>query len=107
MSNNGGDNFLVGFFVGAAIGVMGTLLLAPKARKELQDTLAEEGKKLRDKAEGTLSELRERGEEIYDRGQAAYGEAAEGVKKAARTGEAAYGEAAEGAKKAARSFSKN
>ncbi len=107
MSNNSGDNFLVGFFVGAAIGVMGALLLAPKARKELQDTLAEEGKKLRDKAESTLSELRERGEELYGQGQAAYGEAAEGVAKASRTGESAYGEAAEGVKKAARSFSKN
>jgi gas vesicle protein len=85
MSNNGGDHFLVGFFVGAAIGVMGTLLLAPKARREIQDTLAEEGKKLREKAEGTLSELRERGEDIQSRGEAAYTEAAEGVKKAARS----------------------
>ena len=107
MSNNGGDNFLVGFFVGAAIGVMGTLLLAPKARKELQDTLAQEGEKLKQKAEDTLSELRERGEDLYGRGQAAYAEAAEGAKKAAQTSQEAYGEAAEGVKKAARSFSKN
>ena len=94
MSNNSGDNFLVVFFVGAAIGVMGALLLAPKVRKELQDTWSEEGKKLRDKAESTLSELRERGEKLYGQGQAVYGESA-------------YGEAAEGLKKAARSFSKN
>ncbi len=107
MSNNSGDNFLVGFFVGAAIGVMGALLLAPKARKELQDTLAEEGKKLRDKAQGALSELREQGEETYGRGQEAFGEASEGVKKAARTSQEAYGEASDGVKKAARSFSKN
>ena len=49
-SDNGGANFLVGFFVGAAMGVMGALLLAPKSGRELRDELVDEGRKLRDRA---------------------------------------------------------
>lgn len=85
MSNEGGGaNFLVGLFVGAAMGAMGALLLAPKARKEIEDTLAEEGRKLREKAEGKISELRDSGEDIVGRSREAYSETAQGVKKAAR-----------------------
>ena len=40
-SDNGGANFLVGFFVGAAMGVMGALLLAPKSGRELREELAD------------------------------------------------------------------
>jgi gas vesicle protein len=85
MSNEGGGaNFLVGLLVGAAMGAMGALLLAPKARKEIEDTLTEEGRKLREKAEGKLSELREAGEELVGRSRDAYSETAQGVKKGAR-----------------------
>ncbi|MGH9461886.1 MAG: YtxH domain-containing protein [Vicinamibacteria bacterium] len=85
MSNEGGGaNFLVGLFVGAALGVMAALLLAPKARKEIEDKLAEEGRKLREKAEAKLADLRGAGEDLAGRSREAYSETAQGVKKAAR-----------------------
>ncbi len=49
-SENGGSNFLAGFLVGAALGAIAALLLAPKSGRELRESLAEEGKKLRDRA---------------------------------------------------------
>lgn len=86
MSNEGGGaNFLVGLLVGAAMGAMGALLLAPKARKEIEDTLSEEGRKLREKAEGKLAEIREVSEDLVGKSREAYSETAQGVKKAARS----------------------
>ncbi len=86
MSNEGGGaNFLVGLLVGAAMGAMGALLLSPKARKEVEDTLTEEGKKLREKAEGKLAEIRAASEDLVGRGREAYSETAQGVKEAARS----------------------
>jgi gas vesicle protein len=49
-SDNGGGNFLAGFLVGAALGAIAALLLAPKSGKELRESLSEEGKRLRDRA---------------------------------------------------------
>lgn len=49
-SDNGGANFLAGFLVGATLGAIAALLLAPKSGKELRESLAEEGKKIRDRA---------------------------------------------------------
>jgi gas vesicle protein len=49
-SEGNGGNFLAGFLVGAALGAIAALLLAPKSGKELREALAEEGKKLRDRA---------------------------------------------------------
>jgi gas vesicle protein len=49
-SDNGGANFLAGFLVGATVGAIAALLLAPKSGRELRESLAEEGKKLRDRA---------------------------------------------------------
>lgn len=66
------------------MGAMGALLLAPKARREIEATLSEEGRKLRERAEGKLAELRESGEDLVGRGREAYSETAQGVKKAAR-----------------------
>jgi gas vesicle protein len=64
---------------------MGALLLSPKARKEIEDTLTEEGKKLREKAEGKLAEIREASEDLVGKSREAYSETAQGVKKAARS----------------------
>jgi len=86
MSNErGGGKFLVGLLIGAAVGAMGALLLAPKARKEIRDTLAAEGKKLWETAEGKLAELRDRKGDLYERSREAFAETKEGVKKAARS----------------------
>jgi len=49
-SDNGGGNFLAGFLVGATIGAIAALLLAPKSGRELRESLTEEGKKLKDQA---------------------------------------------------------
>jgi len=90
MSNdNGGANFLVGFFVGAAMGVMGALLLAPKSGRELRETLADEGRKLRDRASEESRRVRERSEELIgevrERGGAAYQKTREGINETSET----------------------
>jgi hypothetical protein len=52
MSNdNGGYGFVAGFFLGAALGAVTALLFAPMTGRELQETLAEERRKLREKAD--------------------------------------------------------
>ena len=82
-SDNGGANFLVGFFVGAAMGVMGALLLAPKSGRDLREGLVDEGRKLRDRAADEGRRVRERSEEVADdllqRGEAAYQKGREGI----------------------------
>ena len=62
---NGGYNFLAGFFVGAALGAMAALLFTPKTGKEMRDTLSEEGRRLRDKTDQAVTDLKGRGEEVY------------------------------------------
>ena len=94
-SDNGGANFLVGFFVGAAMGVMGALLLAPKSGRELRGELADEGRRLRDRAldearavkertEEVASELKNRGEAAYQKGREGLNETTGAAKKAAK-----------------------
>lgn len=94
-NDNSGANFLVGFFVGAAMGVMGALLLAPKSGRELREELADEGRKLRDRAvdesrrvrertEEVASEIRHRGEAAYQKGREGLSETKESAKKAAK-----------------------
>lgn len=82
--SNGGESFVAGFFAGAAFGAVAALLLTPKTGKEMRETLVEEGKRLKERTEGTLSELREKEEEVYEKAREALSETAEGVKKAAR-----------------------
>ena len=92
---NGGYNFLAGFFVGTALGAMAALLLTPKTGKEMRDTLSEEGRRLKERTDRTVTDLGKRGEEYYgkargvvtdttERAKEAISETTEGVKKAAR-----------------------
>ena len=94
-SDNNGANFLVGFFVGAAMGVMGALLLAPKSGRELREELVDEGRRLRDRAvdegrrvrertEEVASDIRARGEAAYQKGREGLSETAESAKKTAK-----------------------
>ena len=94
-SDNNGANFLVGFFVGAAMGVMGALLLAPKSGRELREELVDEGRKLRDRAvdegkrvrertEEVASDIRQRGEAAYQKGREGLAETTEAAKKTAK-----------------------
>lgn len=88
-SDNGGANFLVGFFVGAAMGAMGALLLAPKSGRELRETLADEGRRLRERARDESRRVRERSEELIgevrDRSGAAYQKTREGISETSET----------------------
>jgi gas vesicle protein len=88
-SENGGANFLVGFFVGAAMGAMGALLLAPKSGRELRESLVDESKRLRDRAVEEGRRARERSEELVgdvrSRGTAAYDKAREGLTETSQT----------------------
>lgn len=88
-TDNSGANFLVGFFVGAAMGVMGALLLAPKSGRELREELVDEGRKLRDRAVDDARRARERTEEvageIRQRGEAAFQKGREGVAETTQT----------------------
>lgn len=88
-TDNSGANFLVGFFVGAAMGVMGALLLAPKSGRELREELVDEGRKLRDRAVDDARRARERTEEvageIKTRGEAAFQKGREGVAETTET----------------------
>lgn len=89
MSN--GSGFVVGFFMGGAMGAMAALLLAPKSGREIREELLERGEELRgrgeqlrDRAYGTARELRSRGEQAAEKTRQTAREAAEGVKQAAR-----------------------
>ena len=94
-TDNGGANFLGGFFVGAAMGVMGALLLAPKSGRELRGELADEGRRIRDRAldearaakertEGVATDLRSKGEAAYQKGREGLSETTGAAKKAAK-----------------------
>lgn len=88
-SDNSGANFLVGFFVGAAMGVMGALLLAPKSGRELREELVDEGRRLRERAIDEGRRVRERTSEvasdIRQRGEAAYQKSREGINETSET----------------------
>jgi gas vesicle protein len=84
---DGGSSFACGLLTGAALGVMGALLLAPKSGAELRFGLAEGRRRLRETRERTLSELRESGHELhdaYDKALGALYDAVDDVKEAAR-----------------------
>lgn len=82
-SDNGGANFLVGFFVGAAMGAMGALLLAPKSGRELRESLVDEGKRLKERAVEEGRRVRERSEavvaDVRERGETAFERTREGI----------------------------
>jgi gas vesicle protein len=84
-SSNGGYSFVAGFFLGSALGAAVALLIAPKSGRELRESFAEEGKKLKQTTSRNVSELREKSGELYGKAREAIHETAGGVKKAART----------------------
>lgn len=82
-----GSSFTCGLLLGAVVGAMGALLLAPKSGVELRLGLSESRRKLRETKDRTLSELRESGVELYEAYDKALGalyDAVEDVKEAAR-----------------------
>ena len=94
-TDNSGANFMVGLLIGAAMGAMGALLLAPKSGKELRADLREGGQKLkeravdesravRDQLKETAEDIQERGRRVVDTTKAGGGEAIDAVKKTAK-----------------------
>lgn len=94
-AENGGANFMVGLFIGAAMGAMGALLLAPKSGKELRADLKEEGQKLkertvketraiRDQVREAAEDLQERSRQVVDTTRTGGSEAMDAVKKTAK-----------------------
>ena len=87
IDRTGCSEFLAGFFVGAAMGSMAALLLAPKSGPELRRGLTAGGEKLRDTTSRTVSELRgssHDAREAFERAREALVDAAEGLKQATR-----------------------
>jgi gas vesicle protein len=85
---NSGSSFTCGLLLGAVLGAMGAVLLAPKSGVELRFGLAEGRRRLRETKDRTLSELRESGLEVYEAYDKALGalyDAVEDVKDAARS----------------------
>lgn len=83
-----GSSFTCGLLLGAVVGAMGALLLAPKSGAELRYGLSESRRRLRETKDRTLAELRESGLEVYDAYDKALGalyDAVEDVKEAARS----------------------
>lgn len=106
-NDNDGSGFLSGFFMGAIMGVMATLLLAPKTGREFRDSLTEETKrrraqlvreaeKLRSQAEETLADLRERGDDAYGKAREGLVEMAETAKRTAQEVKRALAASGEG-----------
>lgn len=94
-NENGGSGFLTGFLMGAIIGTMAALLLAPKSGREFRESMTEETKKrreqlmreaerLRARAEETLADLRERGDAAYGKARGGLMEMAETARKTAQ-----------------------
>lgn len=87
MSDRTGSNFLAGFFIGAAMGSMAAILLAPKSGPELRRGFTEGGERLRETTARTASELRasrEDAREAFERARDALTEAVEGLKEATK-----------------------
>lgn len=59
------ETFLVGGAVGAVVGVIAALLLAPKSGKELRDVLGDKYELVRDQAEKFLSQASDKGKNAW------------------------------------------
>jgi gas vesicle protein len=82
---SGGYGFVAGLFLGAALGAVTALLFAPMTGRELKETLAEERRKLREKTDRAIADLRRRGDDLVERTRKATAQTAEGVSQAKET----------------------
>jgi len=72
MSNDGDErnvalNFLAGMGVGALLGAVAALLLAPKSGKETRDDIKSAAEDLKEKADKVIHDLSESSEELVKR----------------------------------------
>jgi gas vesicle protein len=83
MESNGGYGFVSGLFIGATLGAMAALLLAPKSGREVRADLYAGGERLKSRASSKASDLVGRGEAAIEMAKDAARETADGVKRGA------------------------
>ena len=83
MESNEGYGFVSGLFIGATLGAMAALLLAPKSGREVREELYAGGARLRNRASSKASDLMGRGEAVIETAKDAARETADGVKRGA------------------------
>lgn len=84
----GASSFTCGFLLGATLGAMGALLLAPSSGAQLRSGLDEGRRRLSETGTRTVTELRESRLELrdaYERAHAALSDAARDLKAAVRS----------------------
>lgn len=67
MSNNNGGGTLLGFIIGAAVGAVAGLLLAPKPGKELRGDLKEFSEKLAEDARAEYVKMGDKAKDLSGR----------------------------------------
>jgi gas vesicle protein len=83
MDNNGGYGFVSGLFLGATLGAMATLLLAPKSGREVRADLYAGGERLKRRASSKANDLIGKGQAAVDTAREAARDTADGVKRGA------------------------
>ncbi len=83
METNDGHGFLSGLFLGATLGAMAALLLAPKSGSEVRADLYAGGERLKQRASNKANDLIGRGEAAMEKAREAARETADGVKRGA------------------------
>jgi gas vesicle protein len=65
----GGGEFFAGFLIGAIVGGVAALLLAPQSGEETRQRLEESGIELKERVTELSAEARQRAEELQERGR--------------------------------------
>lgn len=79
MHGNGSYGFTSGLFLGATLGAVAALLLAPKSGREVRDGLYTGAERLKERASAKASEIVGRGEAAIENARQAARETADGV----------------------------
>jgi gas vesicle protein len=83
MNYQGSHGFASGLFLGATLGAVSALLLAPRSGREVRAGLYAGGKRLKERAVFQASDLIGRGEAAMETAREAARETADGVKRGA------------------------
>ena len=83
MENNSGYGFVTGLLLGATMGAMAALLLAPKSGREVRADLYAGGERLKERASVKATDLIGWGEAAIEKAKEAARETADGVKRGA------------------------